>query len=107
MTVNAPELKDPVCGMTVTPQSKHQYAHAGTSYYFCSAGCRTKFVADPALYLQKREGPTAPAASAPPAPADGGGLHLLNAPRDHAQSPRRLSDLRHGAGARRRLRQGR
>ncbi len=27
-------LKDPVCGMTVTPQSKHQFAFQGTTYYF-------------------------------------------------------------------------
>ncbi len=51
-------LKDPVCGMTVTPQSPHRHEHAGTSYYFCSTGCRTKFAADPAKYLQ-------PAAAAP------------------------------------------
>jgi Cu+-exporting ATPase len=45
-------LKDPVCGMTVTPQSKHQHEHQGTTYYFCSAGCRTKFSADPDRYLK-------------------------------------------------------
>jgi Cu+-exporting ATPase len=45
-------LKDPVCGMTVTPQSKHQHEHQGTKYYFCSAGCRTKFSADPDRYLR-------------------------------------------------------
>jgi len=50
--------KDPVCGMTVTPQSKHQYEHQGTTYYFCCAGCRTKFSADPDRYLK-------PAQSAP------------------------------------------
>ncbi|HEY8193689.1 MAG TPA: heavy metal translocating P-type ATPase, partial [Hyphomicrobium sp.] len=36
--------------------------HAGRAYYFCSAGCRTKFVADPAKYLD------ADAASAEPVP---------------------------------------
>ena len=45
-------LKDPVCGMAVTPQSKHQHDHQGTTYYFCSAGCRTKFSADPDRYLK-------------------------------------------------------
>ncbi len=46
------ELKDPVCGMTVKPTSAHQAEHAGTTFYFCSAGCRTKFTADPTRYLQ-------------------------------------------------------
>ncbi len=44
---------DPVCGMTVDPATaKHKAAHRGHDYYFCSAGCRTKFVADPAKYLE-------------------------------------------------------
>ena len=43
---------DPVCGMTVDPFKTAQHAeHAGRPYYFCSAGCRTKFQADPAKYL--------------------------------------------------------
>ena len=44
---------DPVCGMRVDPHTaKHRAEHAGRTYYFCSAGCRTKFEADPARYLQ-------------------------------------------------------
>jgi Cu+-exporting ATPase len=44
--------KDPVCGMTVDPvTAKHKAEHAGTTFYFCCAGCRTKFEADPARYL--------------------------------------------------------
>jgi Cu+-exporting ATPase len=47
---------DPVCGMMVDPHSaKHHALHAGHTYYFCSAGCRTKFAADPQRYLAKRE----------------------------------------------------
>ena len=47
-----PAARDPVCGMTVDPATaKHRFAHAGTSYVFCSAGCRNKFAADPARYL--------------------------------------------------------
>jgi Cu+-exporting ATPase len=39
---------DPVCGMTVDPHTaKHRADYRGHTYYFCSAGCRTKFVADP------------------------------------------------------------
>ncbi len=40
-------LKDPVCGMTVTEQSQHQAEHTGHRYYFCSAGCKTRFDANP------------------------------------------------------------
>ncbi len=43
---------DPVCGMIVAPESPHKAAHEGTDYAFCSAGCRTKFVADPTRYLK-------------------------------------------------------
>ncbi len=43
---------DPVCGMTVTLPSTHHHDHDGESYHFCSAGCRTKFSADPVYYLR-------------------------------------------------------
>jgi P-type Cu+ transporter len=57
------KVRDPVCGMSVDPAtSKHRFDHGGETFHFCSAGCRTKFAADPAKYLDKREVP--PAASA-------------------------------------------
>src|SRR6478752_5539313 len=41
--------------MTVDPHSaRHRADHHGHTYYFCSAGCRTKFVADPQKYLGER-----------------------------------------------------
>ena len=44
--------KDPVCGMSVDPaKARHVYEHAGQDYYFCNAGCRAKFSADPEGYL--------------------------------------------------------
>ena len=44
--------RDPVCGMEVDPHTTpHRTEHAGRTHYFCSAGCRAKFVADPAKYL--------------------------------------------------------
>jgi Cu+-exporting ATPase len=53
---------DPVCGMQVDPHTaKHRAEYGGRTYYFCSAGCREKFVADPKHYL----GQTAPAAPVP------------------------------------------
>lgn len=43
---------DPVCGMTVNPATaKHKASHKGHDYYFCSAGCKTKFTAAPEKYL--------------------------------------------------------
>lgn len=55
---------DPVCGMTVDPATaKHRIEHDGRPYFFCSAGCRTKFEADPERYLKPRP-------AAPPAAAD-------------------------------------
>ena len=54
---------DPVCGMTVDPHATpHRAEHHGQPYYFCSAGCRTKFAADPERYLsaEKAQAPEAP-----------------------------------------------
>ncbi len=48
---------DPVCGMAVNPDtSKHRFDYRSADYYFCSAGCRTKFAADPEAYLDKARG---------------------------------------------------
>ena len=52
---------DPVCGMTVDPHTaKHRAEHRGHTYYFCSAGCRTKFVSSPQKYLGDRQPETVP-----------------------------------------------
>lgn len=49
---------DPVCGMTVDPTTtSHHAQHGGREYHFCSAGCRTKFVADPGIYTGEKERP--------------------------------------------------
>ncbi|MGB9296993.1 MAG: heavy metal translocating P-type ATPase [Pseudolabrys sp.] len=46
---------DPVCGMIVEPHTaKHRADHRGHAYYFCSAGCRTKFISDTQKYLGTR-----------------------------------------------------
>jgi Cu+-exporting ATPase len=50
--MSPPQLKDPVCGMTVTEQSQHRAEHDGRPYYFCSAKCLAKFTAEPAQYVQ-------------------------------------------------------
>jgi P-type Cu+ transporter len=58
------KVKDPVCGMTVDPQSaKYRAEAAGMTHFFCSSKCREKFVAEPARYLK----PEKPESSAPTA----------------------------------------
>jgi Cu+-exporting ATPase len=65
---SAVATKDPVCGMDVVPgQAPGGSAeHDRTTYWFCSPGCRAKFVADPGRYVAA--GP----ASLPPG---GAGIH--------------------------------
>ena len=59
--VSANSAIDPVCGMTVDPHSaKHRADHGGRTYYFCCAGCRAKFVADPQKYLGGRQPESVP-----------------------------------------------
>ena len=58
-------VTDPVCGMSVDPQTTpHRHEHAGHSYFFCSDRCRAKFVAAPAHYLKSE-----PTSKQQPAPA--------------------------------------
>ena len=51
-------VKDPVCGMSVDPHTAEQRSrHGGTTWYFCSSGCKSRFDANPEQYLgdeQKR-----------------------------------------------------
>ncbi|MAX24072.1 MAG: hypothetical protein CMJ19_06155 [Phycisphaeraceae bacterium] len=43
---------DPVCGMTVNKAMSAAFAeYQGQAYYFCVQGCRDRFVADPAGFL--------------------------------------------------------
>ena len=47
--------------MTVDPHTaKHRADYQGHTYCFCSAGCRTKFAADPQKYLGARQAETVP-----------------------------------------------
>jgi Cu+-exporting ATPase len=48
---------DPVCGMTVTPETAAaEFEYKGETYYFCNVGCKAKFEADPEAYIGKAEG---------------------------------------------------
>jgi xanthine dehydrogenase accessory factor len=49
-------LTDPVCGMTVdAAHARHLAEHDGIVYAFCSIGCRTRFIREPATYLSATE----------------------------------------------------
>jgi P-type Cu+ transporter len=60
--VSESTVTDPVCGMKVDPaKARHRHTHEGHAHFFCSAGCRSKFIADPAKYLRKDAAERAPA----------------------------------------------
>lgn len=47
-------MKDPVCGMDVSPEkASGKTEHQGKTYYFCSGRCLEKFQQDPEVYLAK------------------------------------------------------
>jgi Cu+-exporting ATPase len=59
-TANGGDAIDPVCGMRVDPaKTPHQHAWRSTDYFFCGAGCRAKFAADPDKYLHPAPKPAA------------------------------------------------
>jgi uncharacterized membrane protein YraQ (UPF0718 family)/YHS domain-containing protein len=41
---------DPVCGMSVDPNTDQRLTHEAVTYLFCSPGCRAAFEQDPARY---------------------------------------------------------
>lgn len=49
------KVQDPVCGMTVDPHTAlHRAQYEGKPYYFCSSGCQSKFVVEPAKYISSQ-----------------------------------------------------
>lgn len=54
---------DPVCGMTVKPDTKLRHVHEGKTYLFCSPKCVAKFQASPEKYLHPQPAQSAPAPS--------------------------------------------
>ena len=83
---------DPVCGMKVDiATARHVSEHHHQSYYFCSAGCKTKFQANPAKYLDAGEKVTEPVVA--------GTIYTCPMhPQIRQVGPRHLSHLRHGPG---------
>ncbi len=54
VTGTRPAAIDPVCGMTVDPNSAAEcFEHDGKTNYFCSAQCLNKFSEDPQRFLNK------------------------------------------------------
>ena len=49
--------RDPVCGMTVDRSTSFTSEWRGQTYYFCGAGCKGRFDADPELYLDPSRRP--------------------------------------------------
>jgi Cu+-exporting ATPase len=64
-------LVDPICGMTVDPNTSPHAEYGGRTFSFCCDGCRDKFVANPARYLPRSDG----AARAEPKPARDGTVY--------------------------------
>jgi P-type Cu+ transporter len=61
----ASQVRDPVCGMSVDPNTtRYRVERSGTTTYFCSEHCQAKFLADPDRYLK----PLAPVATSSPPP---------------------------------------
>jgi len=50
-------LKDPVCGMDVSKDSKHHSEYNGQSHHFCSEHCLHKFRDHPEQYMDKEASP--------------------------------------------------
>ncbi|WP_265517961.1 heavy metal translocating P-type ATPase [Nitratireductor luteus] len=49
-------IRDPVCGMTVDPDSgKPSHEHGGHLFHFCSQSCRDKFAKEPEAYIEARD----------------------------------------------------
>ncbi len=46
---------DPICGMDVEIENaRHRFEYEGRTYYFCAAGCRAAFAANPAAVLSSK-----------------------------------------------------
>ena len=87
--------RDPVCGMTVEPESAAGHVeHEGKTYYFCSRSCVEKFKANPEKYLA--EGQEEPAAGS----ARGRRLRLPDVPGGPPGQARGMPVVRDGAGGR-------
>lgn len=52
----ADKAVDPICGMTVVKaNAKATFDYKGTTYYFCSVGCKEAFAKEPDKYLKAQQ----------------------------------------------------
>jgi len=99
------EIKDPVCGMNVSEKSPHRLTHEGSDFFFCGAGCKSKFAANPALYakpLEKAEHKDQGACCGDHAEHGHGGYQANDAPVDAASKwtcPMHPEIVRDGPGS--------
>ena len=50
------KARDPICGMSVdTETAQHRSEYDGKTFYFCCGGCKAKFDAEPARYVQAKQ----------------------------------------------------
>jgi Cu+-exporting ATPase len=80
---------DPVCGMTVSPDTKLRHVHEGKTYLFCNPKCLAKFQATPEKYLNPQ----------PTQSAQRCDVRLPDGPGSSPAWAGQLSEVRHGAGA--------
>jgi len=76
-TSGAGEFRDPVCGMSVSPESPWRTTYQGREYAFCCRPCLAKFKDEPEKYL-----------AAGPVPA--GGVSTFPGPSEAAKLEPRL-----------------
>ncbi len=68
--MSSTDLKDPVCGRKVKPDSLHHFHYRQQDYYFCSAGCRQRFSSNPKAWRESDSNPEQGEAVAPTPDAD-------------------------------------
>src|SRR5215472_13116543 len=68
IVVSDAAAKDPVCGMSVNPESaKYRAEYCGKTYFFCHRSCLEKFKAKPEDYLSAAASVDTPEKAMPPA----------------------------------------
>jgi YHS domain-containing protein len=88
---------DPVCGMTVKKsEAKVTLDFKGTTYYFCSSGCKEAFTKDPEKYLQKKE--EAAPGKASTCPKCGKEMPAQTAPHGQMMGHRQMMRMQHQHG---------
>ncbi len=91
--VPAEQHVDPVCGMTVEPESAAaEHVHEGKKYYFCAVRCKKRFQADPHKFSASGQHPAGPVAK-------GARVHLPDAPGSRKRQTGLLPQVRRGSRA--------